>query len=107
MKDDDRRRHPRVRVDGRAAGRATIFAEFRVVAISETGASVEMTLPLAIGSTCDLALQLAGGQVDIVGRVVTAEPAGPVYCIGVEFISVEEMDQPLLLSFVQRERGTA
>jgi hypothetical protein len=47
--DDERRRHPRVRLDGRAAGRATIFAPFHVVSLSETGALVEMDLPLAQG----------------------------------------------------------
>ena len=107
MADDERRRHTRVRLDGRAAGRATIMAELRVVSLSETGASVEMDLPLALGSTCDLSLQLMSGQVDLKGRVVHVEPAGSSYRIGVDFVSIDEMDQALLLVPGPRAAGTA
>ncbi|HET8646599.1 MAG TPA: PilZ domain-containing protein, partial [Vicinamibacteria bacterium] len=65
MQEDERRRHPRVRLDGRAAGRATIFADFRVVSLSESGAALEMDHPLALDSTCELALDLPQGQVDV------------------------------------------
>ena len=105
MKDDERRRHPRVRLDGRASGRATIFADFRVVALSETGAAVEMDLPLALGSTCDISLQLVHGQVDVKGRVVNVEAAPPGYRIGVDFLEVDDMDRGLLQSFLENERG--
>jgi len=104
VESDERRRHARVRLDGRAAGRATIFADFKVVALSESGAFVEMSLPLALGSTCDLSLQLAHGQVDVRGQVVHVEPATEGYRIGVEFLTVDDMDQALLDSFLDRER---
>lgn len=104
MQDDERRRHPRVRVDGRAAGRATIFADFRVVSLSETAAAVEMDLPLALGSHCDLTLNLRQGQVDVRGKVAGVEPAGEQYRVTVEFVSVDEADQPALQAFLARGR---
>jgi hypothetical protein len=107
MQDDERRRHPRVRLDGRAAGRATVFADFRVVALSETGASLDMALPLALGSTCEISIQLAEGQVDVRARVASVEPAPGGYRVSVDFLSVDEGDQPLLASFLERERRGA
>ena len=105
VSDEERRRYPRIRLDGRAAGRATILAEFMVVALSESGATLEMALPLALGSTCDLSLDLDHGSVDLKGRVADVNPAAPGrYHIGVDFVSVDELDRGLLLSFLDRER---
>ena len=107
MNDADRRRHSRIRLDGRMVGRATVMAEFRVVALSETGAALEMDVPMAMGSRCDLALDLAQVAVDLRGRVVNVEPPaqeGGVYRVGVDFEGVEEVDAGLLQAFLQRER---
>lgn len=104
---DDRRRHERIRLDGRMAGRATVLADFRVVALSETGASLEMVMPMVLGSRCDLTLNLSHLSVDLQGRVVNVRPSngpeGP-YLVGVDFESVEDTDRALLLSFLDRER---
>ena len=108
--DDERRRHPRVRLDGRATGRATVFTEFRVVAISESGASLRMAAPLALDSSCDITLNLSHVAIDLKGRVVqvTPPPSGEeAYEIGVDFVEVDELDQALLLSFLDRERQRA
>jgi hypothetical protein len=102
--EDERRRHPRVRLDGRAAGRATIFAPFHVVSLSETGALVEMDLPLAQGSTCDLTLNLSGGQVDVKSVVASVERADPGYQVGLDFVSVDQDDQSILQAFLASER---
>ena len=102
--EDERRRPPRVRLDGRAAGRATILAPFHVVSLSETGALVEMDLPLAQGSTCDLTLNLSGGQVDVKSVVASVERADPGYQVGLDFVSVDQEDQPILQAFLARER---
>jgi PilZ domain-containing protein len=110
MEAEDRRRHPRVRLDGRTGGRATVFADFRVVALSESGAELEMAVPLAMGSQCDITLNLAHGSVDVKGRVVAIQdPAAPEnpYHVGVDFVSVEALDQALLQSFLERERRKA
>lgn len=110
MTDDERRRHPRVRLDGRATGRATVFAEFKVAAISESGASLEMATPLALDTNCDITLNLSHVSVDLKGRVVHVEPpppGGSAYQIGVDFIEVDELDQALLESFLERERHRA
>lgn len=103
----DRRRHPRVRLDGRTMGRATVFTEFRVVALSENGAAIHTDMPLAMDSRCDLSLGLSHVSVDLKGRVVHVKPPpseGEPYEIGVEFIEVDDLDRALLQSFLDRER---
>ena len=108
MSDADRRRHSRIRLDGRMVGRATVMAEFRVVALSETGAALEMETPIAMGSRCDLTLDLAHVALDLRGRVVNVEPPekeGGAYRVGVDFEGVEEIDAGVLQSFLQRERS--
>ena len=108
--DDERRRYPRVRLDGRATGRATVFADFRVVAISETGASLEMETPLALDSSCDITLNLSHVAIDLKGRVVHVVPppeGTSGYEIGIDFLEVDELDQALLESFLERERHRA
>jgi len=110
MEAEDRRRHPRVRLDGRTGGRATVFAAFRVVALSESGAELEMAVPLAMGSQCDITLDLAHGSVDVKGRAVAIQaPATPEtpYHVGVDFVSVDALDQALLQCFLERERRKA
>ena len=104
---EERRRHPRVRLDGRLEGRATVMADFRIVALSEDGASLEIAIPMSLGSECDLALNLAHVSVDLRGRVVHVEPPDPpggAYTIGVDFEGVDALDLALLQSFLERER---
>ena len=107
--DDDRRRHPRVRLDGRTGGRATVFADFKVVALSEDGACLEMSTPLALDSQCDITLNLAHVTVDLRGRVVNVEAAQSTaaYHVGISFVKVEALDRALLESFLDRERQRA
>jgi hypothetical protein len=101
----DRRRFPRVRLNGRTGGRATVFADFKVVAISETGACLEMSTPLALESHCDITLNLSHASVDVRGRVVHVQKApSDVYHVGVDFVNVESLDRALLQSFLERER---
>jgi hypothetical protein len=111
MDASERRRHDRIRVAGRMLGRATVLADFRIVAISETGASLEMDLPMALGSRCDLTLNLPHVSVDLKGRVVHVEAEGDEdegpFAVGVEFESVEDLDRALLESFLDRERRRA
>jgi len=104
---DDRRRHRRVRLDGHTGGRATVFADFKVVAISESGACLEMSTPLAVDSQCDITLNLDHASVDVRGRVVhveRAEEARAAYHVGVDFTKVDDLDQALLDSFLERQR---
>ncbi len=104
---DERRHHPRLRLDGRMVGRATVLADFRVAALSETGATLEMGIPLAMGSSCDLTLNLSHVAVDLKARVVDVrqpEDSEGSYVIGVDFASVDALDLGLLQSFLERER---
>jgi PilZ domain len=107
----ERRRHSRINLDGSMVGRATVLADFRIVALSETGASLEMELPMAMGSLCDLSLSLPHGSVDLKGRVVhVGEPGEDEtgrFVVGVDFESVPDFDQALLQSFLDRERRRA
>lgn len=102
----ERRRHDRIRLAGRVAGQATVLTEFRVVALSESGASLEMGMPLVLGSRCDLSLNLSHLSVDLRGRVVSVRPDDEPgsYLVGVDFEHVEEMDRALLESYLERER---
>jgi hypothetical protein len=107
---DDRRRFRRVRLDGRTGGRATVFADFKVVALSESGALLEMETPLAVHSQCDITLNLDHGTVDVRGRVVNIEPASPnarAFHVGVDFVVLDVLDRALLESFLERQRQRA
>ena len=100
-----------MRLDGRTGGRATVFADFKVVALSEDGACLEMATPLAIDSQCDISLNLAHVTVDLRGRVVDVaqSPGGApgAYHVGISFVKVEALDRALLESFLDRERQRA
>ena len=102
----ERRRYPRVRVDGRLDGRATVLADFRVLSLSETGATLEMDIPMALGSSCDLTLNLSHVSVDLRGHVIRVEggSAGKPYLIGVDFVRLQSLDRALLASYLERER---
>jgi hypothetical protein len=101
----ERRRYPRVRVEGRLAGRATVMADFRVFSLSETGATLEMDIPMAMGSSCDLTLNLSHVSVDLKGRVVHIDKAANApYRIGVDFVRLQSLDRALLASYLERER---
>jgi PilZ domain len=103
----ERRRHPRLHLDGRMVGRATVMTDFRVVALSETGGSLEMDVPLLPGAVLDLSLQLAHTPVDLRGRVIEVQPpdgARAAHLIAVEFEGMSDVDAGLLSSYLQRER---
>jgi hypothetical protein len=103
---EDRRRHPRIRLEGRAIGRATVLAEFKVVGLWENGGTLELPLPLALGSLCDLTLSLGPGSVDLKARVVQVESAGGSeggFRVNVDFLTMDPDDQALLLAFLDRE----
>jgi hypothetical protein len=107
MEDAERRRHSRIRLDGRMVGRATVMADFRVVALSETGAALEMTVPMALGSRCDLSLAMDDLALDVKGRVVNVNPpegGGDPYVVGVDFEGMSEVEAGMLQSFLERER---
>jgi hypothetical protein len=103
----ERRRFDRVRLDGRLSGCATVLADFRVQSLSESGATLEMAIPMAPGSNCDLTLNLSHVSVDLHGRVVRVEdPSGErgAYVVVVEFARLQSLDRALLASFLERER---
>ena len=107
MDDAERRRHSRIRLDGRMVGRATVMADFRVAALSETGAALEMTIPMALGSRCDLSLAMSDLALDLKGRVVNVTPpegGGELYVVGVDFEDMSEVDSGMLASFLEQER---
>ena len=110
MSSEERRRHPRVRLGGRTGGRATVFADFKVIELSESGACLEMAEPLVVGAECILTLNLSQVAVELSGRVVTVEPAsqagGPCQ-VAVEFLQAESLDQDLLEAFLDRKRQWA
>jgi PilZ domain-containing protein len=104
---DERRRHRRVRLFGQAGGRATVFADFRLAALSESGAELEMAVPLAVGARCDLTLNLADGTLDVKGRVADVQQGAGNghYMVGVDFVALDALDHALLRSFLERERA--
>jgi PilZ domain len=106
MAERERRRHPRVRLEGQVSGRATVQPEFRVVTLSENGAALEMSIPLPVDAHCDLTLNVAHLAVDVKGRVVNVtqrEPGGP-YLVGVDFQQPDPIPQVVLEAFLQRQR---
>ncbi len=107
MTHNERRRYPRLRLDGRLEGRATVMADFQVISLSETGAMLSMTIPMAMGAQCDLTLNLSHVSVDLKGRVVRVEKPKEgldAYRIGVDFVRMQPIDRALLASYLERER---
>jgi PilZ domain len=107
MNAKERRRHARVKLDGRVGGQATISASFKVISLSEEGASIEMTMPLPIGARCELQLKLEAG-LEVKTNVLNVQaPAssGEPYVMGVQFKSLSPADRALLEAFLKRERG--
>jgi hypothetical protein len=105
----ERRRHPRVQLDGRVGGQATVSAAFKVVSLSEEGASIEMTMPLPIGARCELRLNLEA-VVDVKSSVLNVKnptDPGTPYILGVQFKALPAADRALLEAFLKRERGQA
>lgn len=102
----ERRRHSRVQLDGQVTGHATVQPEFKVVALSEAGAALEMAVPLPVDFHCDLTLNVAHLAVDVKGRVVSVSerrPGGP-YVVGVDFDRPGAVPAALLEAFLERER---
>jgi len=106
-KEKERRKHPRVRLDGRVGGQATISATFKVVSLSENGASIEMPMPLPIGARCELRLNLEAllEVKTAVQSVQASNSAGGPYHMGVEFKALSPSDRELLNAFLKRERA--
>jgi hypothetical protein len=103
----ERRHHSRLRLDGNTVGSATVRADFSVVSLSESGAALEMDMPLSLGSECDITLNLSHVSADVRGKVVYVDSLAPprrAHLVGVEFTSLDDTDRAFLLSFLDRER---
>ncbi|MBN2370243.1 MAG: PilZ domain-containing protein [Vicinamibacteria bacterium] len=107
MTRSERRRFSRVRLDGRLSGKVTVVLDFRIVALSETGATIQLPFPLKAGLPCDLVLHLAHVSLDLKGHVTNLTPPldadGP-YQVGIHFDRPQSIDRALLESFLERER---
>ena len=87
-------------------GHATVLAGLRVLELSEKGGSFEMGMPLAVGSVCEISLNLSHGLVDVSAKVLSAkslEASPGRHAVVVEFVQVADMDRALLESFLERE----
>jgi hypothetical protein len=108
---DERRRFPRVRLDGRLTGRATVLADFKVITLSESGATLAMAIPMALGAKCDITLHLSHVSVDLYGSVVRidkpSDSTNGAYVVCVDFMRLQALDRALLASFLERERRKA
>ncbi len=85
-------------------GRATMLADFRVLALAESGASLETRLPMTLGSTCDLSLSLGEATLELKGRVAKLErqadaEEGP-FAVDVEFVALDPADHAILRFFL-------
>jgi hypothetical protein len=95
-----------VNLAGRVGGQATISAAFKVVSLSENGASIEMPMPLPIGARCELRLNLEA-MLEVkssVNNVQSPQAPDGAYVMGVEFKALAPADQALLDAFLKRER---
>ena len=109
MEPSERRQHERVSQGGRVVGRATVMTDFRVVSLTESGASLETSLPMALGSSCDLSLRLGDGTLDLRARVRGIEAVGDAdsgpFQVAVAFESLDDADRAMLRFFVSGEGG--
>lgn len=85
-------------------GRATVLADFRVSSLSETGASLEIPIPMAPASQCVLSLNLSHCPIEVRGTVVGVRASeGSSFQVDVAFKDVDPVDQGILRAFLSRE----
>jgi hypothetical protein len=85
----DRRDPVRYEVVGKLLGTLETVDTGRIVNISATGALMEMTIPVAVGSVHSIQLNLNGQTERVTVRVRRTAPASTDdrYAVGVEFLS--------------------
>lgn len=107
----DRRRAPRLAVEGRAAGQIRPIIKVALVNLSTTGALIEHSLLLRPGILCELfivaehsELRLKARAVrSVVQRLVSTETGATdfIYHTGVEFLDLRPEDQEQLAALLQ------
>lgn len=107
----DRRKHPRVRVAGKTKGRVTAIYDAILLDISLGGALVEHSEPVRPGTLSSLDLDLQGMRVRLRCRVVRSRVSRPemqpdgeralIYHTGLEFIDPSDETRQALNDFIQ------
>jgi hypothetical protein len=88
---DERRRLERLQLSGLVQGEVRVVHPIKLIEISETGASLELTQPLIIESLHDFRIELGDNIVIVKGRVAHSrvadvETSRVAYRAGIEFI---------------------
>lgn len=103
----ERRRRPRIRLDGRVPGRATLIADFGLMDVSETTATLEVSVPMAIGSPCHLTFDASDDPLELSGRVTRVDSPslpGGAYRVSVDLSPLDALERARLLSLVEAGR---
>ena len=102
---NDRRRNIRVDVDSDVTGGITVIEPMRVAQISTTGAQIDTTAPLGVGTLHDVRLTLDGRPVVVKGRAVHSTVRHVyreqvMYRTGIEFVDLTGRAAELIADFV-------
>jgi hypothetical protein len=96
----DRRRSPRVAVQGRVHGSTSGDVQILVLEMSLGGMSIETPTALPVGEVTDFLLTLGDGAgIEVYGRTVYTKPidgsAGPRFLSGIQFVDHDDATPPV------------
>jgi hypothetical protein len=108
---DHKRDSERVPVPGAVTGEVSVYEPITIMNLSETGAQVEASFALQLGSLHDFRLSLGDFSVVVKGRIVHSTIGGLgdgsiLYRTGVEFVDPSEHALTAIRGFVDGQKVT-
>jgi hypothetical protein len=106
---DHKRDNERVPVPGAVTGEVSVYEPITIMNLSETGAQVEASFALQLGSLHDFRLSLGDFSVVVKGRIVHSTIGGLgdgsiLYRTGVEFVDPSEHALTAIRGFVDGQK---
>ncbi len=107
--ENERRTTERVHTEGKLPSQIVFDVDTDVVQISVGGMTVNVPLPLEVGSQYPFTLGIEGENLEISGVVRNCDPGSTdqpplTYRVGVEFCKLTERQKKIFVEFVKKNR---